>query len=178
MNIHLKFPALFLNTSFRDTLGQIFWEAATKQDEKCKRFIRRSAWGKMGRELGRLAELCHHHADLTPTKERGREELLGRRVLSRHAVLRKCQKSNGEYSNQSYPSEESCIFLQEHPVYVSLLSLAIGCSRPCKSGLSWATMVDFREQQLGCQSITLLAFRGLRDALLWPPWERFPWMGF
>lgn len=84
----------------------------------------------MGRELGRLAESCQHHADLNPTKERGREELLGRRVLSRHAVLRKCQKSNAEYSNQSYPSEESCIFLQEHPVYISLLSSAIGCSSP------------------------------------------------
>lgn len=62
---------------------------------------------------------------------------MGRRVLSRHAVLRKCQKFNGEYSNQSYPSEESCIFLQERPAYVSLLSPAIGRISP---GYEWSQL--------------------------------------
>lgn len=81
-----------------------------------------------------------------PFKREGKGGTLGRRVLSRHAVLKKCQKSNGEYSSQSYPSEESCIFLQEHPAYVSLLSSAMGCSSPWQEwpqlgsngGFQWA----------------------------------------
>lgn len=46
----------------------------------------------MGRELGQLAELCVPDADLTPGKRReGKKD--GSKSL---AVLRKCQKFNGE----------------------------------------------------------------------------------
>lgn len=86
MNIHCKSSAPFLIISFRDTLGQVLWDADTRQVWNARDLLGDVPEGKWGRSW--LKELCHQDVGLTLQR---REE--GRKV-GRKSLRRKCSFKN------------------------------------------------------------------------------------